>query len=108
MYSPSLVSIFTIILFLFLLFSFFLLFFFPLFLSLFPPPPLFSSHKAQAGWLQHDFGHHTVFDVINLNRALHHVIIGLMKGVSSFWWNYRHYQHHAKPNVVSTVEGVFT
>jgi fatty acid desaturase 2 (delta-6 desaturase) len=55
--------------------------------------------QAQAGWLQHDFGHHTVFDIINLNRALHHVVIGLMKGVSSFWWNYRHYQHHAKPNV---------
>ena len=23
------------------------------------------------------------------------------QGVSSFWWNYRHFQHHAKPNVVS-------
>ena len=25
------------------------------------------------------------------------------QGVSSFWWNYRHFQHHAKPNVVSLV-----
>ena len=23
-----------------------------------------------------------------------------MQGVSSYWWNYRHFQHHAKPNVV--------
>ena len=57
--------------------------------------------QAQAGWLQHDFGHHTVFSDNRFNRAVHHIIIGLMKGVSSFWWNYRHFQHHAKPNVVS-------
>ncbi len=24
-----------------------------------------------------------------------------LQGVSSWWWNYRHFQHHAKPNVVS-------
>jgi len=41
-----------------------------------------------------------VFPSTNFNRLLHHIVIGLMKGVSSFWWNYRHFQHHAKPNVV--------
>lgn len=55
--------------------------------------------QAQAGWLQHDFGHHTVFNSTRLNHIFHDISIGLMKGVSSFWWNYRHFQHHAKPNV---------
>jgi fatty acid desaturase 2 (delta-6 desaturase) len=83
---------------------------------------LVTTSQAQAGWLQHDFGHHTVFNSTKLNHYFHDISIGLMKvswcdlfsqqggmlvcvtyssqGVSSFWWNYRHFQHHAKPNVV--------
>ena len=106
--------------------------------------------QAQAGWLQHDFGHHTVFNSTRLNHFFHDITIGFLKvhmcmcvcvgewvgvrgggtsitigflkvhtspnkhfqllgmhththmqGVSSYWWNYRHFQHHAKPNVVS-------
>jgi fatty acid desaturase 2 (delta-6 desaturase) len=55
--------------------------------------------QAQAGWLQHDFGHRSVFNSTTLNSIVHDISIGLSKGVSSGWWNYRHYQHHAKPNV---------
>ncbi|XP_064404994.1 acyl-CoA 6-desaturase-like [Halichondria panicea] len=55
--------------------------------------------QAQSGWLQHDFGHLSVFNSSKLNHAVHDITIGLMKGVSSWWWNYRHFQHHAKPNV---------
>lgn len=60
---------------------------------------LLTVSQAQSGWLQHDFGHHTVFNSTKLNHLLHDITIGLMKGVSGFWWNYRHFQHHAKPNV---------
>ncbi|KAL5457343.1 hypothetical protein EMCRGX_G034592 [Ephydatia muelleri] len=60
---------------------------------------LVTASQAQAGWLQHDFGHLTVFNSTRLNHIAHDVTIGLLKGVSSFWWNYRHFQHHAKPNV---------
>ena len=35
--------------------------------------------QAQAGWLQHDFGHHTVFNNTKLNHFFHDVTIGLMK-----------------------------
>ena len=55
--------------------------------------------QAQAGWLQHDFGHRSVFNNTRLNKFVHDLSICYMKGVSSGWWNFRHYQHHAKPNV---------
>ncbi|XP_019850246.1 PREDICTED: fatty acid desaturase 2-like [Amphimedon queenslandica] len=55
--------------------------------------------QAQAGWLQHDFGHRSVFNSTTLNKVAHDISIGWSKGVSSNWWNFRHYQHHAKPNV---------
>lgn len=35
--------------------------------------------QAQSGWLQHDFGHHTVFNTTKYNHILHDVSIGLMK-----------------------------
>lgn len=35
--------------------------------------------QAQAGWLQHDFGHHTVFNSTKLNHILHYLTICLMK-----------------------------
>ena len=38
--------------------------------------------QAQAGWLQHDFGHHTVFNSTRLNHLFHDISIGLMKVTS--------------------------
>ncbi|KAH3770840.1 acyl-CoA 6-desaturase-like [Dreissena polymorpha] len=56
--------------------------------------------QAQAGWLQHDFGHLSVFRSRKLNHIAHHLIIGHLKGASSHWWNFRHFLHHAKPNII--------
>ncbi|BFZ22004.1 hypothetical protein BsWGS_25043 [Bradybaena similaris] len=56
--------------------------------------------QAQAGWTQHDYGHHSVFPDLRRSHIFHHITIGLMKGASSHWWNFRHFQHHAKPNMV--------
>nr|AWC67986.1 fatty acid desaturase 6 [Sinonovacula constricta] len=56
--------------------------------------------QAQAGWLQHDFGHLSVFNSRKLNHIAHHLIIGHLKGASSHWWNFRHFLHHAKPNII--------
>ncbi|RNA14810.1 fatty acid desaturase 2-like, partial [Brachionus plicatilis] len=56
--------------------------------------------KAQAGWLQHDFGHLSVFRSNKMNHFVQNIIIGGIMGFSANWWNYRHYQHHAKPNTI--------
>ncbi|XP_063412138.1 fatty acid desaturase 2-like isoform X2 [Mytilus trossulus] len=56
--------------------------------------------QAQAAWLQHDFGHLSVFSSTRLNHVLHYFTMGFLKGASPDWWNHMHYQHHAKPNVL--------
>ncbi|XP_059174716.1 acyl-CoA 6-desaturase-like isoform X2 [Physella acuta] len=56
--------------------------------------------QAQAGWTQHDYGHHSVFPDLKRSHLFHHLTIGFMKGASSHWWNFRHFQHHAKPNLI--------
>ncbi|NP_001266552.1 delta-6 fatty acyl desaturase [Oreochromis niloticus] len=55
--------------------------------------------QAQAGWLQHDFGHLSVFKKSSWNHLAHKFVIGHLKGASSNWWNHRHLRHHAKPNI---------
>lgn len=62
---------------------------------------LLAAMQAQAGWLQHDFGHLTVCRTSKWNHILHYCVVNFMKGASAYWWNRRHFQHHAKPNVVS-------
>ncbi|TSK13480.1 Fatty acid desaturase 2 [Bagarius yarrelli] len=62
---------------------------------------ILTTAQAQAGWLQHDFGHLSVFKKSTWDHLLHKFIIGHIKGASANWWNHRHFQHHAKPNVVS-------
>ncbi|XP_038071953.1 fatty acid desaturase 2-like [Patiria miniata] len=57
--------------------------------------------QGQAGWFQHDLGHLSVFKKSSWNHFLHGFILGGLKGSSAHWWNYRHFQHHAKPNIVS-------
>ncbi|KAK6165233.1 hypothetical protein SNE40_022196 [Patella caerulea] len=56
--------------------------------------------QAQWGWTQHDYGHLSVFKSRRVNHWFHHFTIGIMKGASSHWWNFRHFQHHAKPNII--------
>ncbi|XP_060076181.1 acyl-CoA 6-desaturase-like [Ylistrum balloti] len=56
--------------------------------------------QAQAGWSQHDYGHMSVFPSHKINHIFHHFVIGHLKAASSHWWNFRHFQHHAKPNVL--------
>ncbi|KAI4824961.1 hypothetical protein KUCAC02_020671 [Chaenocephalus aceratus] len=58
-------------------------------------------YVLQAGWLQHDFGHLSVFKKSSWNHVLHKFSIGHLKGASANWWNHRHFQHHAKPNIFS-------
>ncbi|XP_075693779.1 acyl-CoA 6-desaturase isoform X2 [Rhinoderma darwinii] len=62
---------------------------------------LLTVSQAQAGWLQHDFGHLSVFKKSKWNHILHKFVIGHLKGASANWWNHRHFQHHAKPNIFS-------
>nr|XP_033784316.1 acyl-CoA (8-3)-desaturase isoform X1 [Geotrypetes seraphini] len=56
--------------------------------------------QAQAGWLQHDFGHLSVFNKSKWNHLVHKFVIGHLKGAPASWWNHLHFQHHAKPNCV--------
>ncbi|XP_051739061.1 acyl-CoA 6-desaturase [Ctenopharyngodon idella] len=60
---------------------------------------LLGTAQSQAGWLQHDFGHLSVFKTSRWNHLVHKFVIGHLKGASAGWWNHRHFQHHAKPNV---------
>ncbi|XP_075996870.1 acyl-CoA 6-desaturase [Genypterus blacodes] len=62
---------------------------------------ILSTAQAQAGWLQHDFGHLSVFKKSAWNHILHKFVLGHLKGASANWWNHRHFQHHAKPNIFS-------
>ncbi|CAL1543824.1 unnamed protein product [Lymnaea stagnalis] len=61
---------------------------------------ILTTAQAQAGWTQHDYGHHSVFPDVWRSHLFHHLTIGFMKGASSHWWNFRHFQHHAKPNLI--------
>ncbi|NWZ20584.1 FADS2 desaturase, partial [Asarcornis scutulata] len=60
---------------------------------------ILATSQAQAGWLQHDFGHLSVFKKSSWNHLVHKFVIGHLKGASANWWNHRHFQHHAKPNI---------
>nr|ARR97144.1 delta-5 fatty acid desaturase 2 protein [Haliotis discus discus] len=62
----------------------------------------YSTVQAQSGWLQHDFGHISVFkNRYKLDHLMHLFTMGVTKGASPQWWNHMHYQHHAKPNVMN-------
>lgn len=61
---------------------------------------LIAAAQAQAGWLQHDMGHASVFSTSRLNQWGQFIVLDIFKGASSRWWNYRHNQHHARTNIV--------
>ncbi len=50
--------------------------------------------------MYHDFGHLSVFPKSSWNHALEKIYSGLITGVSAEWWNYMHFQHHCKPNII--------
>ncbi|XP_015280412.1 PREDICTED: fatty acid desaturase 1-like [Gekko japonicus] len=54
--------------------------------------------QSQAGWLQHDLGHLSVFSSIKWNHIVHEFVMCHLKGLSANWWSFHHSQHHAKPN----------
>ncbi|KAI4539705.1 hypothetical protein MG293_010100 [Ovis ammon polii] len=58
-----------------------------------------ATSQAQAGWLQHDYGHLSIYKKSMWNHIVQKFIIGYLKGGSANWWNHRHFQHHVKPNV---------
>ncbi|XP_021107403.1 fatty acid desaturase 2 isoform X6 [Heterocephalus glaber] len=60
---------------------------------------ILATAQAQAGWLQHDYGHLSVYKKSGWNHVVHKFVIGHLKGASANWWNHRHFQHHAKPNI---------
>ncbi|KAM9495397.1 fatty acid desaturase 2-like isoform 1-T1 [Clarias gariepinus] len=62
---------------------------------------MLATAQAQAGWLQHDLGHLSVFKHSTWDHLAHKFVIGHLKGASANWWNYQHFQHHSKPNVLS-------
>ncbi|KAM4572781.1 acyl-CoA Delta-4 desaturase-like [Odontesthes bonariensis] len=62
---------------------------------------LLATAQAQAGWLQHDFGHLSVFKKSRWNHMMHKFVFGHLKGASANWWNHLHFRHHAKPNILS-------
>lgn len=56
--------------------------------------------QAQSGWLQHDFGHFSVFEGYWPNYIAHQFTIAHLKAASKHWWQSRHHRHHAKPNII--------
>ncbi|KAF5926038.1 hypothetical protein HPG69_016074 [Diceros bicornis minor] len=55
--------------------------------------------QAQSWCLQHDLGHTSVFRKSRWNHLAQQFVMGQLKGFSAHWWNFRHFQHHAKPNI---------
>ncbi|XP_057583599.1 fatty acid desaturase 3 isoform X2 [Hippopotamus amphibius kiboko] len=55
--------------------------------------------EAQSWCLQHDLGHISIFRKSRWNHVAQQFVMGQLKGFSAHWWNFRHFQHHAKPNI---------
>uniref|UniRef100_A0A2K5NRY5 Fatty acid desaturase 3 n=2 Tax=Cercopithecinae TaxID=9528 RepID=A0A2K5NRY5_CERAT len=55
--------------------------------------------NAQSWCLQHDLGHASIFKKSRWNHVAQKFVMGQLKGFSAHWWNFRHFQHHAKPNI---------
>ena len=61
---------------------------------------ILSVSQIQAGWLQHDYGHNSVYSNLNMNQFYHYLTIGVLKGALSEWWKSRHNRHHSKTNTI--------
>eukprot|EP00013_Stygamoeba_regulata_P020106 CAMPEP_0177647916 /NCGR_PEP_ID=MMETSP0447-20121125/10552_1 /TAXON_ID=0 /ORGANISM="Stygamoeba regulata, Strain BSH-02190019" /LENGTH=421 /DNA_ID=CAMNT_0019150527 /DNA_START=243 /DNA_END=1511 /DNA_ORIENTATION=+ len=53
---------------------------------------------GQIGFIQHDFGHKSIFKSCWLNSVGHMLTYGCWLGGIPEWWNGRHNRHHAIPN----------
>ncbi|XP_057585320.1 fatty acid desaturase 2-like protein FADS2B isoform X2 [Hippopotamus amphibius kiboko] len=62
---------------------------------------LLTVSQAQSLFLQHDTGHLSIFKKSRWNHLMHKFVTCHLKGLSTHWWNYRHFQHHVKPNIYS-------
>ncbi|XP_011947756.1 PREDICTED: putative fatty acid desaturase 2-like protein FADS2P1 isoform X1 [Cercocebus atys] len=60
---------------------------------------LLTISQAQSSFLQHDVGHLSIFKKSKWNHVMHKFVMCHLKGLSANWWNYRHFQHHVKPNI---------
>ncbi|XP_008561776.1 PREDICTED: fatty acid desaturase 2-like protein FADS2P1, partial [Galeopterus variegatus] len=60
---------------------------------------LLTISQAQSSFLQHDTGHLSIFKKSKWNHLMHKFVMCHLKGLSANWWNYRHFQHHVKPNI---------
>ncbi|XP_054419791.1 fatty acid desaturase 2-like protein FADS2B [Pteronotus mesoamericanus] len=60
---------------------------------------LLTISQAQSSFLQHDTGHLSIFKKSKWNHLMHRFVMCHLKGLSANWWNYRHFQHHVKPNI---------
>ncbi len=62
----------------------------------------------QAGWLTHDFLHHSVYDQRRWGDRLGLWMGGVVLGFSGDWWKRKHNTHHALPNVRGVDEDIDT
>jgi fatty acid desaturase len=62
---------------------------------------LLTTAQIQAGWSQHDYGHLSVFRSTRLNHYVQIFVLNFIKGASCDWWNFRHNNHHSKPNILT-------
>ncbi|XP_048216742.1 fatty acid desaturase 2-like protein FADS2B [Perognathus longimembris pacificus] len=60
---------------------------------------LLTVSQAQSSFLQHDIGHLSLFKKSKWNHLMHKIVMCHLKGLSTRWWNHRHFQHHVKPNI---------
>lgn len=49
---------------------------------------IMATAQAQSGWLQHDFGHLSVFKSSKWNHWMHTFVICHLKAASRTWWNW--------------------
>nr|AQP31156.1 fatty acid desaturase C1 [Paracentrotus lividus] len=62
---------------------------------------LIATSQVQGSWLNHDFGHLSVFKSTKANMLAQRLVFSGIQGASAAWWKYRHYLHHSKPNVIN-------
>ncbi|XP_043437069.1 fatty acid desaturase 2-like protein FADS2B isoform X2 [Prionailurus bengalensis] len=60
---------------------------------------LLTISQVQCFLLQHDLGHISIFPKSKWSRLMQKFMMSHLKGLSTCWWNHRHFQHHVKTNI---------
>ncbi|XP_058544987.1 fatty acid desaturase 2-like protein FADS2B [Neofelis nebulosa] len=60
---------------------------------------LLTISQCQSSYLQHDLGHLSIFTKSKWNHLMQKLMMSHCKGLSTSWWNHRHFQHHVKTNI---------